>query len=137
MKEYSKEKIIYEQREVHGERRKAEIIHKAMPDMSAKVGINGMIVNKTESSQDPYGRGGWAQVASEEEQRARKEDAMPDLGLPSKREKIQPVGFQIYIYLVHDIEIRGLYHLQTRKGLLYLRDKTTTKFRSYWEYTFC
>ena len=38
MKEYSKEKIIYEQREVHGERRKAEIIHKAMPDMSSKVG---------------------------------------------------------------------------------------------------
>ena len=41
MKEYSKEKIIYEQQEVHGERRKAEIIHKAMPDMSAKVGVNG------------------------------------------------------------------------------------------------
>ena len=40
MKEYSKEKIIYEQREVHGERRKAEIIHKAMPDMSSKVGNN-------------------------------------------------------------------------------------------------
>merc|ERR1711936_510013 len=36
MKEYSKEKIIYEQQEVHGERRKAEIIHKAMPDMRAK-----------------------------------------------------------------------------------------------------
>ena len=30
-------------------------------------------------------------MASEEEQRARKEDAMPDLGLPSKREKMQPV----------------------------------------------
>merc|ERR1711990_583701 len=40
---------------------------------------------------DPYGGGGGAQGASEEEQRARKEDAMPDLGLPSKREKIQPV----------------------------------------------
>ena len=40
MKEYSKEKIIYEQQEVHGERRKAEIIHKAMPDMSSKVGNN-------------------------------------------------------------------------------------------------
>ena len=52
MKEYSKEKvfgewdqslnwvfsqIIYEQQEVHGEKRKAEIIHKAMPDMSSKV----------------------------------------------------------------------------------------------------
>jgi len=76
MKEYSKEKIIYEQREVHGEKRKAEIIHRAMPDMSSK---------------DPYGRGGWAQVASEEEQRAQKEETMPDLGLPAKREKIQPV----------------------------------------------
>ena len=42
MKEYSKEKIIYEQREVHGEHRKAEIIHKAMPDMSAKVSANGI-----------------------------------------------------------------------------------------------
>jgi len=76
MKEYSKEKIIYEQREVHGEKRKAEIIHRAMPDMSSK---------------DPYGRGGWAQVASEEEQRAQKEETIPDLGLPAKREKIQPV----------------------------------------------
>ena len=66
-----------------------------------------LIASKTESFQDPYGGGGWAQVASEEEQRARKEDAMPDLGLPSKREKIQPVGFQIYIYIVHGIEIRG------------------------------
>jgi len=43
------------------------------------------------SSKDPYGRGGWAQVASEEEQRAQKEETMPDLGLPAKREKIQPV----------------------------------------------
>ena len=42
MKEFSKEKIIYEQQEVHGERRKAEIIHKAMPDMSSKVGINSI-----------------------------------------------------------------------------------------------
>ena len=91
MKEYSKEKIIYEQQEVHGERRKAEIIHKAMPDMSAKVGMNNIQVIDRESYQDPYGRGGWAQVASEEEQRAQKEDAMPDLGLPSKREKMQPV----------------------------------------------
>ena len=30
-------------------------------------------------------------MPSEEEQRAKKEGAMPDLGLPSKREKIQPV----------------------------------------------
>jgi len=30
-------------------------------------------------------------VASEEEQRAQKEETMPDLGLPAKREKIQPV----------------------------------------------
>ena len=30
-------------------------------------------------------------MPSEEEQRAQKEGAMPDLGLPSKREKIQPV----------------------------------------------
>ena len=96
MKEYSKEKIINEQREVHGERRKAEIIHKAMPDMSSKVGNNINWVKYdliTISSKDPYGRGGWAQVASEEEQRAQKEDALPDLGLPSKREKIQPVWF--------------------------------------------
>ena len=62
-------------------------------------------MNQTESSQDPYGRGGWAQVASEEEQRARKEDAMPDLGLPSKREKMQPVGFLMYMCIVHDIKI--------------------------------
>ena len=47
MKEYSKEKIIYEQREVHGEHRKAEIIHKAMPDMSAKVSVNGIKQNFT------------------------------------------------------------------------------------------
>lgn len=50
MKEYSKEKIIYEQQEVHGERRKAEIIHKAMPDMSAKVGIKNMQVIDRESN---------------------------------------------------------------------------------------
>ena len=50
MKEYSKEKIIYEQQEVHGERRKAEIIHKAMPDMSAKVGIKSMYVIDCESN---------------------------------------------------------------------------------------
>ena len=46
-------------------------------------------------NQDPYGRGGWAQVASEEEQRAQKEETMPDLGLPAKREKIQPVRYQL------------------------------------------
>ena len=46
-------------------------------------------------NQDPYGRGGWAQVASEEEQRAQKEETMPDLGLPAKREKIQPVREQL------------------------------------------
>ena len=46
-------------------------------------------------NQDPYGRGGWAQVASEEEQRAQKEETIPDLGLPAKREKIQPVREQL------------------------------------------
>ena len=54
-------------------------------------------------------------MASEEEQRARKEDAMPDLGLPSKREKIQPVGFQIYIVSFANME-----------GVIFTRNKTTT-----------
>ena len=34
-------------------------------------------------------------MASEEEQRAQKEETMPDLGLPAKREKIQPVRYQL------------------------------------------
>ena len=34
-------------------------------------------------------------MASEEEQRAQKEETMPDLGLPAKREKIQPVREQL------------------------------------------
>jgi len=69
-KQYNKEKVIYEQREVHGERRKEEIVHQAMPDMSAK---------------DPYGKGGFTSVSEEEK------EALPDLGLPAKRMKQQPV----------------------------------------------
>ena len=52
-------------------------------------------ISCVKQNQDPYGRGGWAQMASEEEQRAQKEETMPDLGLPAKREKIQPVRYQL------------------------------------------
>jgi len=69
-KQYNKEKVIHEQREVHGERRKEEIVHQAMPDMSAK---------------DPYGRGGFTAVEEEPK------EPLPDLGLPAKRMKQQPV----------------------------------------------
>ena len=66
-----------------------------MPDMSSKVRPSWKSpITYVKQNQDPYGRGGWAQVASEEEQRAQKEETMPDLGLPAKREKIQPVRYQ-------------------------------------------
>ena len=67
-------------------------------------------------------------MASEEEQRAQKEDAMPDLGLPSKREKMQPVCripdihvhciVQCASYMVSTY--MGLHHLQIRKGLSFM-----------------
>jgi hypothetical protein len=69
-KSYNKETIISEQRAVHGERRKKEIMHESMPDMSAK---------------DPYGKGGFAEVQQEEA------EPLPDLGLPAKRQKMVPV----------------------------------------------
>jgi len=70
-KEVNKQKVIHEQRELHGETRTEEIMHRALPDMSVK---------------DPYGGGGW-----KEAEKRPVEEAVPDLGLPAKREKLQPV----------------------------------------------
>lgn len=70
-KAVSKQKIIHEQRELHGETVSEEKMHRALPDMSSK---------------DPYGGGGWKDA----EKRGAQEP-VGDLGLPAKREKMQPV----------------------------------------------
>ena len=69
-------------------------------------------------------------MASEEEQRAQKEDAMPDLGLPSKREKMQPVcripdiHVQCASYMVSTYGIASF--ADTEGVVIYACNKTAT-----------
>merc|ERR1712059_229972 len=70
-KERRKKELIEESRSVHGEHITRDRELRALPDMSIK---------------DPYGAGGWSSV----EKKAVSTEKV-DLGLPPKREKMQPV----------------------------------------------
>ena len=71
-----KARIVEENKHFHGEHRTQEILVREMPDMSKN---------------DPYGGGGWKKVATQEPSSSYSSEPQLNLGLPSKREKQQPV----------------------------------------------